>query len=95
MIVPWLPVPTVPTPTVFLDRLDVDAGMPYNTQFHLVVPSPGNVVIIRANSSVPEGAPDQDSAGEDPVPSQVYSAGNLPPSTTASLVIEKTWFWAI
>jgi len=36
--------------------------MPYSTQFHFVVPSPGRAVITSANSRVPAGAFDQDSA---------------------------------
>ena len=83
MVVPWLPVPKMPTPELFLAMLVVVPGMLYNTQFHFVVPSPGSVVIISANSLVPSGAFDQDNAGEDPVPSQVYSAGSVPPTPTS------------
>ena len=72
MVDPWLPIPERPTPVLFLVSLAVDAGIPYSTQLHLVVPSPGSVVIIRAYSrQCPRGGFDQDSAGESPAPSQV------------------------
>ena len=63
--------------------------MLYNIQFHLVTPSTGIVVIIRANSFVPVGVPDQDNAGLHPVLSHVYSGGIVPPSGPASLESEK------
>jgi len=44
------------------------------------------VVISTANSLVPAGALLQLSAGDEPGPSQVYSAGKLPPSTLALLL---------
>jgi hypothetical protein len=55
----------------------------------LAVPSPGSVVIINANSRVPDGAFDQDNAMEVPAPSQVCSAGSVPPSEAAGLVSVK------
>lgn len=75
----------MPAPELFLLRPDVVAGRPYNTQFHFVVPSPGSVVIISANSFVPTGGFDQDSAGLIPTPSHVYSTGSVPASMPASL----------
>ena len=71
MVGPRLPTPNMPTPVLFLAKPVVVPGMLYSTQLHLVVLSPGSVVIIIANSLVPEGAFDQDSAVEDPAPSQV------------------------
>ena len=68
---PSLPTPSVPTKKLSLVKLDTLAGMPYKTQFHLVVPSPGSVVIKSAYSFVPAGAFDHASAGVEPVPSQV------------------------
>ena len=59
--------------------------MPYSTQFHFVVPSPGSVVISTANSRVPVGALDHCSASVEAAPSQVYAAGNAPPFGTVAL----------
>ena len=70
-------------------RLVALAGILYRTQFHLVLPSPGKVDISSAKPRVPAGVFDQDSAGLDPFPSHVYSAGSVPPSAPASLVKTK------
>ena len=61
------------------------AGIPYSTQFHLVVPSPGNVVMRIANSVVPVGALAHCSASVEAAPSQVYAAGSAPPLATTVL----------
>ena len=53
---PLVVTPSTPTPVVFFTRPDAAAGMWYRTQSHFVVPSPGSVVIISANSTVPAGA---------------------------------------
>ena len=53
------------------------------------MPSPGKVVINTAYSVVPVGAPDQAKGTVAPLPSQVYSAGKLPPFDPAELVTEK------
>lgn len=76
----------MPTPVLFSARPDVFAGMPYKTQLHLIVPSLGSVVIISANSLVPDGPFDQDSEGDDPLPSHVYSFESVPLSTTPGLL---------
>ena len=89
MTVPWLPVPVVPTPVLFFARPVADPGMPYSTQFHRVEPSTGIVVIMSAYSFVPSGAPDQESAGVDPAPSQLYSVGSVSPLAPALLVSAK------
>ena len=86
MMVPWLPVPRVPAADPFREIPVIVPGMWYSTQFHRADPSTGMVVTIRANSLVPAGAPDQESAGEDPDPLHVYSTGRMPPSVPALLV---------
>jgi hypothetical protein len=63
--------------------------MPYSTQFHLVVPSPGSVVINSANSLVPAGAFVQESCGEEPVPSHVSPRPSALPAVPAALVNAK------
>src|SRR5689334_21283668 len=78
--------PSVPVRKVSFGRLFRLAGMLYSTQFHLVVPSPGRVVISSAYSFVPAGGLVQARGKVAPDPSHVYSGGNTPPLTPAELV---------
>ena len=81
--------PGVPAQLTFLARPFVSGGMLYSTQYQWLSFGPGMVCMIRARLFVPAGTQLHSSGRVVLLPSQVYSWGSIPPSTTSRLRITK------